>query len=119
MVTSPEHPSILLSEEIWVLVPSLAPLHRTARYALDDGAWRKEKKMISHITLTDIRESTRLVETTANDIEALTQGGYAEDEILSLLWLRQHYQSGGSDRGAIVRSLEFLRYLVMSGKLEA
>ena len=75
--------------------------------------------MIAHITLTDIGESTRLVETTANDIEALTQGGYAEDEILSLLWLRQHYQSGGSDRAALVRYLEFLRYLVTSGQLEA
>ena len=102
-----------------MLVQSLAPIHRTARDALDDGAWRKEKKMISHITLTDIRESTRLVETTANDIEALTQGGYAEDEIISLLWLRQHYQSGGSDRAAVVHYLEFLRYLVMSGQLEA
>ena len=102
-----------------MLVPSLTSIHRTVRYALDDGAWRKEKKMISHITLTDIRESTRLVETTANDIEALTQCGYAEDEIISLLWLRQHYQSGGSDRAAIVRYLEFLRYLVMSGQLEA
>ena len=100
-------------------VQSLASLHRTVRYALDDGAWRKEKKMISQITLTDSGESTRRVETTANDIEALTQGGYAEEEILSLLWLRQHYQSGGSDRAAIVRHLEFLRYLVTSGKLQA
>src|SRR2546421_6254928 len=119
MVTSPEHPSILLSEEIWVLVQSLPPLHRTARDALDDGAWRKEKKMISQITLTDSGESTRRVETPANDIEALTQGGYAEEEILSLLWLRQHYQSGGSDRAALVRGLEFLRYLLRSGQLEA
>ena len=103
-----------------MLVQSFAPLrHLKTRYALDDGAWRKEKKMISHITLTESGESTRLVETTANDIEALTQCGYAEDEILSLLWLRQHYQSEGSDRAAIVRYLEFLRYLVMSGKLEA
>src|SRR5258706_10639578 len=30
MVTSPEHPSILLSKEIRVLVQSLAPIHRTA-----------------------------------------------------------------------------------------
>ena len=102
-----------------MLVQSLAPLHRTARYALDDGAWRKDTKMISHSTLTDIRESTKLVETTAKDLEALTRCGYAEDEIISLLWLRQHYQSGGGDRAAIVRSLEFLRYLVMSGQLEA
>jgi hypothetical protein len=75
--------------------------------------------MNSQITITEIRESTRLVETTANDIEALTQCGYSEDEIISLLWLRQHYQSGGSDRASIVRYLEFLRHLVMSGKLEA
>jgi hypothetical protein len=75
--------------------------------------------MISHITITEIRESTRLDETTANDIEALTQCDFAEDEIISLLWLRQHYQSGGSDRAAVMRHLEFLRYLVMSGKLEA
>ena len=102
-----------------MLVQLLASLHRSARYALDDGAWRKEKKMISHITLTDIGESTRLVQTTANDIEALTQCGYAEDEILSLLWLRQHSQREGSDRAVIVRYLEFLRYLVMSGKSEA
>jgi hypothetical protein len=46
--------TILLSEEVRVLVQSFAPLHHlTARYALDDGAWRKEKKMISHNTLTD------------------------------------------------------------------
>jgi hypothetical protein len=89
------------------------------RYALDDGAWRKDKKMISHNTLTDIHECTRLVETTANDIEALSVCGYSEDEIISLLWLRQHYLSGGSDRAAVVRYLEFLRYLVMSGQLEA
>jgi hypothetical protein len=119
MVTSPGHPSILFSEEVGVLVQSLAPPHRTARDALDDGAWRKDTKMISHITLTDIRESTRLVETTANDLEALTHCGYSEDEIISLLWLRQHYQSGGSDRAAIVRFLEFLHYLVRSGQLEA
>ena len=40
--------------------------------------------MISYITLTDIRES-RLEETTARDIEALTRCGYSQDEIISLL----------------------------------
>ena len=75
--------------------------------------------MISHNTLTDIHESTRFVETTAYDIEALSVCGYSEDEIISLLWLRQHYQSGGSDRAAVVRHLELLHYLIMSGQLEA
>jgi hypothetical protein len=36
-----------------------------------------------------------------------------------LLWLRQHYQSGGSDHATVMHRLEFLRYLVRSGKLEA
>jgi hypothetical protein len=66
-----------------------------------------------------MHERTRLVETTAKDIEALSVCGYSEDEIISLLWLRQHYQSGGSDRAAVVRYLEFLRYLLRSGQLEA
>jgi hypothetical protein len=75
--------------------------------------------MISHNTHIDFRESTRLVETTADDTEALTQCGCSQDEIISLLWLRQHYQSGGSDRATVVRHLEFIRYLVRSGQLEA
>ena len=74
---------------------------------------------MSHITLTDLHERTRLVETTTKDIEALSGCGYSEDEIISLLWLRQHYQSGGSDRAAVMRYLEFLRYLLMSGQLES
>ena len=75
--------------------------------------------MMANFTLTENCKRNRLVETTANDIEALIRCDYSEDEIISLLWLRQHYQSGGSDRAAIVRYLEFLRYLVMSGQLEA
>jgi hypothetical protein len=75
--------------------------------------------MISHNTHMDIRENTRLVEATADDLEALTRCGCSEDEITSLLWLRQHYQSGGSDRAPVVHHLEFLRYLVTSGQLVA
>jgi len=47
------------------------------------------------------------------------RGVGTRDESLSLLWLRQHSQREGSDRAVIVRYLEFLRYLVMSGKSEA
>jgi hypothetical protein len=74
--------------------------------------------MNSQIIITEMSESTTVVETTTSDIDALTQCGYSEDEIISLLWLRQRYQSGGSDRASVVRYLEFLRQLVMSGKLE-
>ena len=48
----------------------------------------------------------------------LAQWGFRPEEITSLLWLRQWYQTGGSDRVLIVRYLEFLRLLVRSGELE-
>ncbi len=57
-------------------------------------------------------------ETTLNEMDVLTQWGFSSQEITSLLWLRQWYQSGGSDRSQIVRHLEFLRLLVNSGDLE-
>ena len=71
------------------------------------------------ISVEAVCESTTAVEATAIEIDALTRYGYSADETVSLLWLRQRYQSGGSDRAAIVRYLEFLKHLVMSGRLEA
>jgi hypothetical protein len=50
--------------------------------------------------------------------ELLAQWGFTTEEIASLLWLRQWYQTGGSDRALMVRHLEFLRLLVRSGELE-
>jgi len=48
----------------------------------------------------------------------LTQCGLSAEEIVSLIWLRQWYQAGGSDRVQIVRRWEFLKFLVLHGKLE-
>jgi hypothetical protein len=59
------------------------------------------------------------LETTATDTAMLAKVGFQEEEILSLLWLRQWYQSGGSDRSEVVRRLEFLKHLVQSGQLES
>lgn len=50
--------------------------------------------------------------------ELLAGWGFTAEEIASLLWLQQWYQTGGSDRTLIVRHLEFLRLLVRSGELE-
>ena len=58
------------------------------------------------------------VETATTEIAALTEGGFTSDEIVSLLWLRQWYQNGGSDRIEVVRRLEFLKLMVMNGKIE-
>ena len=75
--------------------------------------------MNTHTLVREAMTSTTTIQIADSDIDALTQCAYSADEIISLLWLRQRYQSGGSDRAAIVRYLEFLRQLVMSGKLEA
>ena len=58
------------------------------------------------------------VENTVSDTDVLTQVGFSEDEIISVLWLRQWYQTGGSDRIEVLRYLEFLKHLVVSGRVE-
>jgi len=55
---------------------------------------------------------------TVSDTDVLTQLGFSEDEIISVLWLRQWYQNGGSDRIEVLRHLEFLKLLVVKGKIE-
>ena len=57
-------------------------------------------------------------ETATADVDMLAQDGFTSDEILSLLWLRQWYQNGGSDRTEVIRHLEFLELLVLNGKME-
>lgn len=58
------------------------------------------------------------IETGTTEIETLTLQGFNDDEVMSLLWLRQWYQHGGSDRVEIVRHLEFLKQLVLQGQVE-
>jgi hypothetical protein len=58
------------------------------------------------------------VDNAVPDTDVLTQSGFSEDEIISVLWLRQWYQNGGSDRIAVLRHLEFLKRLVVNGKIE-
>ena len=63
-------------------------------------------------------EMVTQVEDTAQEMDTLVQAGFTKDEIVSILWLRQWYQTGGSDRVAVVRHLEFLKRLIASGKME-
>ena len=58
------------------------------------------------------------VENSVKEMELLTESGFSQDEIVSLLWLRRWYQNGGSDRVEIVRHLEFIRLLVLNGRIE-
>ncbi len=57
-------------------------------------------------------------EIATTDTDTLVQSGFTSDEITALLYLRQWYQSGGSDRVEVVRRLEFLKLMVMTGKIE-
>ena len=53
------------------------------------------------------------------ETEALAEGEFTQDEIASLLTLRQWYQNGGSDRIDVIRYLEFLKFLVSNDKLQS
>ena len=72
---------------------------------------------------TDIQAEEQLaietqVQATGMESDLLAQCGFSAEEIVAFLWLRQWYQTGGSDRAQIVRHLEFLRLLVRTGKRE-
>lgn len=64
------------------------------------------------------QEASTYANVALNEAEMLAGWGFTPQEITSLLWLRQWYQTGGSDRANIVRHLEFLRMLIQSGELE-
>ena len=61
---------------------------------------------------------TEPIESTETDTNILQEVGFSEDEIISLLWLQQWYQRGGSDRMQVLRHLEFLKLLVGSGRID-
>ena len=62
--------------------------------------------------------STQLEQPAPTEEEVLRASGFTADEVTSLLWLRQWYQSGGSDRFSILVHWNFLRWLVASSKME-
>ena len=64
-------------------------------------------------------ETTTIEETVVSDFDTLTACGFSAEQIVSLLELRQRYQSGGSDRASVIHHWEFLRLLVASGRMEA
>jgi len=79
---------------------------------------RKDKPMNPQMQTQAHPELSRSSDIAVNDTDLLAGWGFDPHEIVSLLWLRQWYQNGGSDRANLVRHLEFLRLLVHSGELE-
>ncbi len=74
--------------------------------------------MNTHISTQEQDEMTVRPDAMVTDLEGLAAGGFTSEEIVSLLWLRQRYQTGGSDRVVLVRRWEFLKLLVLTGKLD-
>ncbi len=58
------------------------------------------------------------LEADAPERDRLAECGFTAEEIVALLWLRRWYQTGGSDRMHLVCHWEFLKRLVMTGRLE-
>lgn len=79
---------------------------------------RKAINMNPQIQSEKHLEAEIAIEITLNEKGILTQAGFTSEEILSLLWLRQWYQTGGSDRIPVVRHLEFIKHMVANGKIE-
>ena len=77
----------------------------------------KDTMMNTRIHTKEQRDMAAPTETTATGIEGLDGCGFTTEEIVSLLWLQHWYQTGGSDRIELLRRWEFLRYLVLNGKL--
>ena len=73
--------------------------------------------MNTHIDVEERLEIDSLVQIAGSEIDMLVRCGFSREEIAALLWLQQWYQTGGSDRVQIVRHLEFLKLLVLNGKL--
>jgi hypothetical protein len=74
--------------------------------------------MNSYSTLKEDLETSTIEEIVVSDFDILTACDFSAEQIVSLIQLRQRYQSGGSDRATIMRHWEFLRLLVASGKME-
>jgi len=79
---------------------------------------RKDRPMNPQMQTQAQPEQSTYSDITENDADLLAGWGFTPHEIASLLWLREWYQTDGSDRATMVRHLEFLRLLVQSGELE-
>ena len=84
----------------------------------DIAACRKDRSMNAQIRASERMTRATYLERDAPEMIGLAQCDFTAEEIAALLWLRQWYQTGGSDRMELVRHWEFLKWLVMSGKLE-
>lgn len=107
----PGHPAT--SEEYLLRLPSEL-IETPFSHGLFSGKDTLMNRSIDTKEQCDMAVPTKM---TATDIEGLDGCGFTTEEIVSLLWLQHWYQTGGSDRVEPLRQWEFLKYLVLNGKL--
>jgi len=73
--------------------------------------------MNTHIDVEERLEMDATLQMAGSERDMLVRCGFSREEIAALVFLRQWYQTGGSDRVQIVRHLEFLKLLVLHGKV--
>jgi hypothetical protein len=78
----------------------------------------KDTLMYSQMHAEEHLHMTTHLEAVALERERLVQSGFNAEEIVALLWLRQWYHTGGSDRFELVRRWELLRLQVKNSTLE-
>jgi hypothetical protein len=89
-----------------------------SNYTRESVPESKNTLMYPQIHAEEQLHMTTHLETVALERERLVRSGFSAEENVALLWLRQWYHMGGSDRFELVRRWEFLRLLVKNGKLE-
>ena len=95
-----------------------APYERNQTNISRSAPGRKDMTMHTYLDAKEQGGMPLQTEVIATDQERLTASGFSSEEIVSLLWLQQWYQKGGSDRVTVLRHWEFLKLLVLTGKLD-
>jgi hypothetical protein len=79
---------------------------------------RKDLMMNTQLQTKRQTEMAAYRQTNVTDLKDLILEGFTPEEIVSLTWLQNWYQSGGSDRVAVLRHWEFLKYLALTGTFD-
>jgi hypothetical protein len=95
-----------------------APYERNQTNISRSAPGRKDMMMYTYLDAKEQGGMPLQTEVIATDQERLIASGFSSEEIVSLLWLQQWYQKGGSDRVTVLRHWEFLKLLVLTGKLD-
>lgn len=95
-----------------------APCEQNLAYFSRGSPCRKDMTMYAYLDAKEQGGMPLQTGVIVTDQERLIASGFSSEEIVSLLWLQQWYQKGGSDRVTVLRHWEFLKLLVLTGKLD-